>query len=103
MELCKNLEGVFHFCQSHMSNFKDTRAKKCKFGFNLNVHQYVGSSYQTPQICLITHFRYIYYQFSIKKMRSKISSANVAMLLRPVVLMLKKYVVLVGTTWFHLN
>ena len=53
MELCKNLEGVFHFCQSHMSNFKDTRAKKCKFGFNLNVHQYVGSSYQTPQICLI--------------------------------------------------
>ena len=38
MELCKNLEGVFHFCQSHMSNFKDTRAKKCKIGFNLSVH-----------------------------------------------------------------
>ena len=38
MESCKNLEGVFHFCQSHMSNFKDTRAKKCKIGFNLSIH-----------------------------------------------------------------
>ena len=32
------IEGVFHFCPSHMSNFKDTRAKKCKIGFNLSVH-----------------------------------------------------------------
>ena len=31
------IEGVFHFYQSHMSNFKDTRAKKCKIGFNLSV------------------------------------------------------------------